>query len=166
MESPSLSRPRNFRPAHGCVWAEWSEKPGFIKEKKRKGKRADGLRYERKAHKYLDGLFGEKYVASPWIRFIANGKSLYCQPDGLVVEKGLCTIVEIKLKHTAFAWFQIKELYLPVLKVLMPDTEFNYLEVCRWFDSDTGFPGTFRHAEAITQLTSPSEFFVHIWNGR
>src|SRR5574343_230988 len=121
---PSLSRevqrllpPTNFIPAGVLEWVRHSTvSPPFIfKGRRATGRRRSGEVYERKVQAWLEGEFEGRYVPSPWFYFKAVGqeKVRWCQPDGLLFDphSGLLTIVEVKLQHTAAAWWQVKLLY-------------------------------------------------------
>lgn len=190
--------PANFRPAKEVSAASFANSPpSFVGAmKKPRGKKAVGLRYERKAHSYLSQQFGEFLIVSPWLRFrsknngaFALGQYKYCQPDAIAInpDSQTITVFEIKLKHTAEAWWQLRQLYIPVLRnVLGPSWSFIPVEVVKWFDPDTKFPERFSVLYDLTSLRatlpSPSNsvpgqrssneriedgepFFVHIWGG-
>lgn len=120
--------------------------PPFVNTQRRTGKRAEGIRYEKKVHLLNEERFGERYVASPWFRFqeLGGERVRWCQPDAILfnLEEGTITIVECKLQHTSDAWWQLKWLYLPVLSKAFPGTlwEFRLIEVVKWFDPATAFP--------------------------
>jgi hypothetical protein len=160
--------PRNFKPAGALSWAEHSPiSPPFVKNPYRKGARGRGLAYEAKVHKEFEERFPEGYVAGPWFRFRAVGdkKDRWCQPDGLLFVPQIQRIflIEIKLRHTADAWWQTRLLYLPILAHLFPESmwDFCICEVVRWFDPATSFPESF---DMLPDLlgAQPSRFGVHI----
>lgn len=152
------------------IWAEPSTQvPGFARTNGLgSGKRREGLKYEAAVMAYLDGEFGEFFVPGPWFRFESNGgdRVRWCQPDGLIfdiVEK-VIYVVEVKLKHTTDAWWQLRHLYLPVLAKIFPPEVWEYrpCEIVRWYEKDLPFP------EPVTLVQSPlalrsGQFGVHIW---
>lgn len=174
----SLSpRPRKFVPAGEVAQAVLEFNPPFnlVKPKRRTGRKADGLRYERKVQERLTGLYPDQYVESPWLRFRERNCQRYrlCQPDGLLIDirRGKITIVEIKLSHTAYAWWQTRQLYEPVVKALFGNSEnpgrwkFAICEIVKWYDPDVVFP------ERYTLISDPcgvlpDHIGVHIWGGR
>lgn len=171
--NPSLTTeaPQRFTPAGAVHTAELTPEPLFINEPVRLvGKKGEGVRYERKAQSYLEQVYGESYVASPWLRFRSNTDSdwRYCQPDGLHFDfrSGLIVIVEIKLKHTAQAWWQVRELYQPVLECLFGNLwQFAACEVVKWYDPHTYFPEAITPTPDLAAL-HPGSFGLHIWTGR
>lgn len=171
MKSQMTPPPPRFKAATNVMWAEFLEEtPGFARRKgRKKGAKRQGEIYEARAHKYLEEIYGEMYVANPWIRFKEYGveKERFCQPDGIIldVRRGQITICEMKLAHTADAWWQLRMLYLPVLMECFPvrdGWDFAMLEVVRWFDPATRFPERFTKCE--NPFAAPvGGIGVHIW---
>lgn len=150
-------------------WVRYSPTPPpFINTKKRTGRRAQGIAYERKWHKYALELYAGCYVPSPWFYFKEVGvdKPRWCQPDGLLfdIRNGRLTIVECKLQHTSDAWWQLRWLYLPVVsKAFEADIwEYGVVEVTKWYDPATCFPEKVKMRPAVEEV-QPNEFGVHIW---
>jgi len=65
-----------------------------------------------------------------------------CQPDALLLFKsGAVLIVEVKLTHTANAWWQLRKLYEPVVKALTNHSHPVYVvEICKSGDPLISFP--------------------------
>ncbi len=137
--------------------------------KRRRGARREGELYENRVQSHLLEEYPDKYVVSPWLRYRNGAARLeWCQPDGLLVDflSGLVTVVEIKLKHTSDAWWQIRHKYEPVLRNLFSDDwQFSSLEVVRWFDPHTRFPERF-HLTAAAHECRANRFHVYIWGGK
>jgi len=160
--------PRRFRPAGVVEWVEYSPvQPPFVHEQKRKGKRAEGIRYEKRVHEAFEGSLDGMYVASPWFRFKEVGvdKVRWCQPDALLFDfkEGKITIVECKLQHTADAWWQLRWLYLPIVAKAFPGDSWKIclVEVVKWYDCATAFPEEVKMTADITRVRL-GEFGVHI----
>lgn len=165
--------PARFLPA-GRVLNSWmaSSEPPFLRTPRRRGSKAAGLRYERKALNTLEGIYPE-FVRSPWFRFIASGspKPRWCQPDGLLfdIPHGIIYLVEVKLKHTADAWWQVRHLYEPVVAACFggegkgagpsPLWRIAAVQVVRWFDPDASFPEPFKVVPELKRAR-PEEFSV------
>ena len=166
--------PRRFRPAGEVTFAEFISPPPFVVTRRTKNKaRADGIRYEKKAHKYLADTYEDECVIAPWITFTSKGrtKPSYCQPDTILLDirRGTITIIEIKIKHTADAWWQVRRLYLPVVQCIFgSDWEYIAVELTKWFDPHTKFPERFEFVNPADPLPklSPDKFHVYIWNER
>lgn len=94
---------------------------------------------------------------------IGKGPYKFCQTDGLLFtpEEKKVLILEFKLKHTADAYFQIEEKYLPVLRRLFPKWIIATCEVVKWYDQCTAFPTEVKLRKR-PEDTLPGEFGVHI----
>ena len=166
---PKVLPPRRFRSAGVVESVKFSPvPPPFINKQKRYGRRAEGIRYENKAHEYFQDYFGAYYVPSPWFTFLEVGamRERWCQPDALLIrpDMGQITIIEYKLQHTSDAWWQLKWLYLPVIARAFPPNLWNYgmVEVVKWFDPATAFPEKVKMKASLFDV-APGEFGVHIW---
>lgn len=122
----------------------------------------------------LEGQLGENVLLGPWLRFASsvNSKLTFCQPDAVYVDRDLlrCTVFEIKLKHTSDAWWQVRQLYIPVLRAILPPSfTFHAVELVKWYDPHTAFPEKFRYLESIDQkhlAQLGEDFNLHIWSGK
>ena len=90
----------------------------------------------------------------------------YCELDGFIfrLASAHITIIEIKLSHTADAWWQMRRLYQPALEKMFPPSIWAYsaLEIVRWYDPRVAFPEPIRLVGSPDELR-PNEFGVHIW---
>jgi len=100
-----------------------------------------GLAYERKAHAHFERKFSERYLASPWFHYTRTNtrglsRSNFCQPDGLLfdIPQGRIIILEMKLRHTPDAWWQLFYRYIPVVKAAYPGFELEVCEVTPFLD--------------------------------
>lgn len=158
--------PKDFKPAGNVREAHFCEKPPFIHYQRRSGRRAQGVRYERKVHEHFCKLFGEAYVASPWIKFKSDvdERWRWCQPDALYFDlaAGRIVILEVKYQHTSDAWWQLRQLYAPVLRSMFPYDlwRIQCCEVVKWFDPATAFP---ERVEMVPTPLDVKDFGVHIW---
>lgn len=164
--------PLNFLPAGHITWAHLvNSVPAFIEKARRntRGRKRLGDLYERVAHQYLCGA-SQFYTPGPWIVFLEEGsqRRRFCQPDGLDLnfQTGKLTIVEIKLRHTPRAWWQVRKLYEPVLKILFPPSIWTYqaVEVCRYFDPNTVFPEHYKFVANFWEVPSGA-FGLHLFSG-
>lgn len=142
--------------------------PAFVNRRRRRAgtPRQRGIEYEAKAQQYLVHEYGKAYQQGPWFSYTDDEEKLkFCQPDGLLLSphKNLITIIEIKLNHTMDAWFQLRELYLPVVAKLFPTWEIATCEVVRWFNGDMSGPVPLQLIRYV-DLARPNQFAVHIWN--
>ena len=162
--------PRHFRPVEGeLASARMSQlPPPFLRDRKRTGAKARGVRYELKAQEYLLDQFSDHYIPSPWLHFReeASESFRWCQPDGILLdfERGVCIVLEIKYSHTSDAWWQLRKLYIPVLQKILPPSLWTYElgEIVKWFDPDVAFPEPIR---LVDNPMKPSDVFkIHIFN--
>lgn len=155
------ARPHNFSPAQNVTYAALAKhEPVFVTNatRKVKGRRADGLRYERKAKDALLDKFPAHFVPGPWLLFRSeDGPLRWCQPDGILLDMvaGRCVVIEIKFHHTSDAWWQLWRLYIPVLRVLLPGFDFAAVEVVKWFDPAIYFPGRVMVSDPSNHLPEP-----------
>lgn len=150
---------------------EWAlllkERPSFLGAGRARGAKLSGLAYEKRAQQYLEERFNGLYIRGPWIAYkLRHEKQVrFCQPDGIYFNfpQLYVGIIELKLKHTAEAYWQIKNLYEPLLrKIFSEHFTFRAIEMCKWFDGTDYFP-----CEPIMvndlELFPKNGFGVHIW---
>lgn len=106
--------------------------------------------------------FGDKYLRAPWVEFVDETGKHWCQPDGLLQLAKHLLIIEFKYQHTIDAWYQLRQLYQPVVQVLFPDTHIIVVEVVKWYDCALAFPEPARLLKDLAAHNS-DEFGVHIW---
>lgn len=162
-------RPRSFHPVGVVTHAHMQlETPGFIRPKRYRGRRAQGVRYEAKAQAMLHARYAEQHFRGPWLRFYDNGRVRWCQPDALIVDVagGKITVLEVKYQHTALAWWQLNHLYVPVLRTMFPPSlwQLTTCEIVRWYDPSLEFPCRVIMTPDPIRL-KVNEFGVHIWRG-
>lgn len=144
--SSRFRRPKNFHPATDVRRTELARnEPAWLKSnEKKQGAKGAGIRWEAKVQSFLSQ--DPMYTPGPWLIFWTgtSGKPNWCQPDGLHFNfrLGILTIVEIKLKHTCVAWYQLRQLYQPVLAKLFPAPLWKHrvLELCQYFDPEERIP--------------------------
>lgn len=161
--------PKKFKPCGTVLWARECGPPPFAAGKrKRKGRRAQGIRYERRGHECFQERYGDCYVPSPWFQFSEeeSDSPRWCQPDALLFDPtaGRIHILEFKYQHTSDAWWQLRQLYFPVIRALFPRHlwEIGLCEVVKWYDPVTAFPEKVVMARE-PQIVLPGELGVHIW---
>lgn len=151
-------------------WVRPSERPQFLQEPQRRTKRQrQGISYERLVHSKLQDQHGLNYIAGQWWRYSTGGRVRFCQTDGilLVPEKRMLVLIEVKYSHTVDAFWQLENLYVPILKKFLQQS--NYVlatvEVVKWFDPAVRYPRQPRLLEHIL-LARPGVFSVHIMGNR
>lgn len=159
--------PRSFKHAHSTYRAEFTHPPAFARgaRPKKRGARGEGLRYEAKVQSAFLDHYGNRYLQSPWLAFWDNNGYRMCQPDGLLFDffRGRLTIIEIKLRHTSDAYYQLRQLYEPVIRILFPSSlwDIRCCEVVKWYDPAIAFPGQVQLREN-PEDTDPSTIGIHI----
>ena len=171
MPNPTSSQPQHsrtsFRPAGLVEWAKLSlSAPRWWSPRRAKGRRAQGIRYEKKVHEVLSRRLGAKYVPNPWFVFGTSepGPPRWCQPDGLVINipRGMVTIIEVKYQHVGDAWHQLRELYCPVVaRAFGPGCKVGVVEVTKWYDPATRFPEPITLVRNVEDIDA-RKFGVHI----
>jgi hypothetical protein len=140
--SALLPPPLGFREA-GAVRAAWPCAGPFGLGRPRvrgTGAQRAGIRYERKALKWLGkeipGLQG-----SPWFRFHdEGGNTRFCQPDALFVDDKRLVIFEVKVRLGEAAWWQLEHLYRPVIETAFGRAVTGLVVLCKHVDPVNGFP--------------------------
>ena len=169
-----LHRRHNCRSSvnRNVTWAEFSTwEPSFEGKRSRStGAQANGIRYERKVQRYLTALCSGHYVPAPWFRYCTHNHPHwhYCQPDGLLFNynRNLITIVEIKLGHSLQAWWQVQNLYRPVINFVFGSRwSLAACEVTARHDPAIAFPNSLQHITRLSAL-QPNLFGLYILRER
>jgi hypothetical protein len=141
--------------------------PSFVRPNRAKGAKAVGLRYEKRVLEFLASKH-KHFVASPWFRYTLRNlpnRINYAQPDGMFIDisQGLITLVEIKYAHTADAYFQLVDKYVPIVSRFFNggDWRIAVCEVVSWYDGATAFPTQVRLLDDPL-AARPGFFGVHI----
>lgn len=148
---------KKFKPALQVREAKFLPyKPPFITRTRSRGRYAVGIRYEKLVQEALElwCLLQPKLELKmgPWLEFTDKSGKRWCQPDVLLVDKAekVCLVAEVKYQHTPDAWWQLTQLYEPVLAVAMPGFRFKLLEIVHWFDPAVQWPATICFVPAIS----------------
>lgn len=84
----------------------------------RKGRKAEGIRYERKVLTYLTSAFPQFLGSLPFTYWDKSGKHI-CIPDGVLLGENLPVVFEVKLSHTLRAYWELCLLYRPVVSMAL-----------------------------------------------
>lgn len=127
---------------------------------RRSGAQKAGLAYQKRIVEHLVGEFGRASVdAGAWFHYLDDSlRRSYCQPDVLVEFGPSCLVVEIKLRWTSDAWYQLRKLYLPVLTAALLPTTLIPLVICRSYDC--AVPA----GEAVNLIDTPADAKVGLFN--
>jgi hypothetical protein len=153
-EKPTTIKPLFATRTAGEVFyskALWSKAEGRKLSKGLKTTaQTQGLRYEAKVCRAAEKSF-RLFMPQLAFQFIAKHDKGLAIPDGIILNESLTaiTVVEIKLRHTADGWFQLNNLYYPVVKKAFPQLKVYLLEVTTFADLTAELPGK---AELVTSV--------------
>lgn len=161
-----LPNPRIKLPV-GEVTHAWQEKSSPFGERRDKPSAAQrtGLRYEEKIAKYLASIVPPawKLLRSPWFAYCDGRPGRhYCQPD-IVLDwhGGFAIVVETKIAWTSDAWWQLRDLYLPVLASTKRWEKVIPLCITRSFDPHIPVPGSVDFVQDVFEAR-PGRFSVMV----
>lgn len=146
--------PRGFRAAEG-VRSAWLLASGPFSARTpktacgRTPAQRLGLAYEKKWHAYIQSRSLGVYHAGPWIGFATRGGSRTCQPDGFLQMGKVGIIFEVKSRLVSDAWWQLRHLYAPVVRLAYGVHSLGLCVVCRHADPLVVFPEPFRVCPAL-----------------
>lgn len=148
---------------------DWLGVPPFVPRRlsRKSSAKAAGLRYERKIQSRLSKDH-QLFLPHLVFAFHSSYGRERCIPDGVAIstrDPSLLTIIEIKLRHTEDAWYQLNDLYLPVVRKALPNHKIQLLEICKFYDPAIKLPGPFTlvyDVEAFIEKGG-SEFAVCPW---
>lgn len=148
-----------FRPLSGEPITEISIKPQvYERTHGNTVARENGLRYEDKIQRRFTELL-HGYQAGPHVHFRDGKEWRAVIPDGILVRSAAVVVFEIKTQHCADAWWQLHELYGPVLAKLF-HRPISLLEVVRSYDPGAPFPAKHALVPSLeTWLTKPQADF-------
>jgi len=163
---PPMVPPRRFRPLCGAPrnvsWGPWS----FKGSRGLSSAQQSGLRYEAKAQSYLATELGYAYHPNPTLRFEDDSGARFLVPDGLYFDSvGSAVVFEVKSQHMPEAWWQLRQLYEPVVRALNFVNRVACVEVVKSFDPGMGFPEpvqSYRDLQVLLAAPAPG-FKVLIW---
>lgn len=108
-----------------------------------------------------------EYRQSPWMEFVDRSGRRWCQLDGLLINSlaPAACIYEVKYKHTADAWWQLTQLYLPVVRVALPAIRLISLcEIVHWHDPQVDFPQRYDLTDSPLRIPHAHRIAVCIFN--
>lgn len=160
---PLALPPVRLRLAHGVDRAVAIECPFTRREAKRSEAQKVGLRYERKVKAVLSKRFGKLALEGQWFKYHDNSGWSVCQTDVTILFPDIqhIAIIEIKARHCADAWWQLKRLYDPVVRCAFRPRSVSLFEITRSFDGAVTWP---EPCEAI--ICNESDLVHHLREGR
>jgi hypothetical protein len=133
-----------YFPPRIIEWAKEISSPPFTpSERTRNPAYQRGIRYQRKVQEKLRELYDKLWVDGRWFQYKAEDspKIRYCQIDGALRADKHIVLCEVKYNHCADAYFQLQNLYLPVvLAATQTKLPVALCEIVKWYDPSTSFP--------------------------
>lgn len=120
-----------------------------------------GLAYQKKIERFLAPRRPSDWTVYPSLWFVycddRPGRN-YCSPD-FILDCGadLLVVVEAKIRWTADAYYQLEQLYLPVLRVARPRATLVPLCITKSFDPAIKVPMEVRFVSDVFEA-SPGKF--------
>lgn len=140
LSAPSLPPPRGFIPAENVYDVIQLARNPHPPSRTRSGAKLAGLRYEKKVRERLLKDYGADVMVAPWFSYSDGGKRRCCSPDAIIRRGDHFIIAEIKIRHVADSWWQLRRLYLPVLEQWRPLSQFRLLTIVGSYDPATFYP--------------------------
>lgn len=189
----AVEPPEGFQPA-GTVTQASPTTFNFAKRRAETVSERQGLKYEKLALQALIDEIGRRnmevdfYPHQGFVFHSAEGAGeegtnsgraeralgsnpRYCQPDAIVVGDREIVLVEIKLVHTRRAWFQLFQLYRPVvqrwtdLEGIGQGVEWRHIEMCARHDPTQRIPGPLKQLDMQEDwYLDEDELGLIIWN--
>lgn len=129
----------------------------------RKGAKAAGVRFEKKIVKELEAIYPMFIAGIPFHYRTRYNPRNNCLPDGILFREKDLVIIEIKLRHTADAWWQLRKLYQPVAVKAM-GRPVRLLEICKYYEPEVRVPESQPLFASLEQfLVSRVELGCLIW---
>lgn len=127
-----------------------------------------GVKYEQKIHEHLSSRYATwRYFPQQWWQYGQGDSVRYCQTDGILYrpEEELVLLLEVKYSHTAAAYWQVENLYLPVLREFFRPAGLSIAtcEVVKWYDAAVAHPCKITLRDSLEKVR-PGEYAVHILN--
>jgi len=123
-----------------------------------------GLSFQRKVATRLVKEFGGAVTVEPWFRFRSRGSDRwrYCSPDAiLLLPYNNLIIVETKLTHVPDSYYQLKQLYEPVIRKhfgLVP----KLCSIVKSYDGATPYPEEHDYIFELSEL-NPDKIGILRW---
>lgn len=132
-------------------------------EAQRAGKRYEARVWER-LESYCAAAFpGSQFFIGPWFEFRTMGEGLRrAQPDVMLLRANHVLLCEIKAQHTTAAWWQLRELYEPLVRFHWPVHHVSVCEICNTFDASVRLPEAVELVRDFDELLALSDSNYHV----
>jgi len=137
-DSVVMPPPPRFRPPYGRITRVAPRWRAYQRQKGNSVAKESGLRFESQLVVALRSIF-PTIEFQPEFRYCDDGGQRICFPDAVLRLPDRTVVCEVKLSHTADAWWQLEKLYRPVLAAwsLVP---VQVIEIVKSFDAAIQFP--------------------------
>jgi hypothetical protein len=151
------------------VSAAWQseEQPYAGRRTRNSAAQRAGLAYQRRVGEFLAGRDSNwRVLSSPWFAYCdwGGGKRRYCQPDFILADDSNSTavLVEVKIRWTPAAWWQLEKLYLPVVRASKRWENLLLLCISRGYDPAIPAPAEPHFVDDVYQC-KPEQFNLLIF---
>lgn len=127
-----------------------------------------GLRFEARVSAQLTERYPGFLQQVPF-HFVGDHAREKCILDGMLFwHPKMCNhemlLIEMKKRHTADAWFQLRYLYYPVVKYCFPSYNLRLLEICKEFEIGVSLPEPYAlHRNVEDFILNGASFGVVCW---
>lgn len=130
-----------------------------------------GVRFEKKVCAALRRVHGDAFLDGLPFSFQTCNKRGRAVPDGLLFSQTerAVVLIEIKLRHTGDAWWQLERFYQPIVCEAFRLFQVIPLEICKYFDPSVRLPKPTAFvscAEEALSIRSEAYHPVLIWSQR
>ena len=153
----------------------WARAEHLQPRTRRSAAQRAGLLFEEKVVEKLKST-EPGFISHLPFRFFSSLDAGYAIPDGIIFNGVYLTLVEIKLRHTVDAWYQLKDFYLPIVQCAFPWAQISCWEICKNYDPGVKLPGDFSltsskpktscasmHQDSKNAGRCPNSFNIWIW---
>lgn len=167
-----LHPPRGFFPvrAEDLQYVHLAKNPHAGSRKRSSAAQRAGLAFEKKAKDFLSSSFPHA-VPGQWFYYSDGFRRRYCQPDFLIFDQPLSerpsclTIVEIKIRWTETAWWQLTHLYAPVVSHFYKPEALRLVCLTKSFDPAIPVAGSTSILDTLDEELPIDNVGVFLWRG-
>ena len=122
--------------------------PSWAKEKRLRGRKAQGMVFERAFHKYLKKILSSnsfQLLHNPWFSYQeqvegdakqGDAKLSFCQPDFILEDLDWGLVIETKTTRNLDGIKQLLSLYRPIIKAWKPEKNWTFCLCYRAYAGD------------------------------
>ena len=122
-----------------------------------------GVRYERQVHEFLRALWPSSYRPGPWYEFGDASGFRRCQPDGLLLQSGTAVIFEVKIRHTEGSYYQLHDLYAPVIRAAHRPKKVLLCTIVKSYDPSAPYPARTSRVENLSEWVDAGDEAIGVY---